>query len=91
MSRHLSAYLQAGWLNVQDLGLAIHDSYDPKHMLVCRKCICRNLRAFYRNKCALFARLGGQVAERAQCDLFYRFFFYIGASLSPLWEKEYGF
>ena len=33
------------------------------------------------NKCALFARLGGGVAEKAQCDLFYRSF-YIGASLT---------
>ena len=37
---YLSAYFKAGWLNVWDLGLAIHnlnDSQDPKHTLFCRE------------------------------------------------------
>ena len=37
---YLSEYFRAGWLNVWDLGLAIHDlnySQDPKHTLFCRE------------------------------------------------------
>ena len=51
---YLSAYLKAGWLNVWDLGLAIHDSYTVLQELTQPKVsgyhsfsICTLLRYFY--------------------------------------------
>ena len=58
---YLSAYLKAGWLNVWDLGLAIHDlndSQDPKHALFCRENAFVAIYALFSdNKCPLFTRL----------------------------------
>ena len=60
----------------------LNDSQDPKHTLFCRKNAFVAIYALFSdNKCPLFTRLGGGVAERGQCHLFYRLF-YCGASLS---------
>ena len=82
---YLSAYLKAGWLNVWDLGLAIHDSegshdsQDPKHTLFCRENAFVTIYALFSdNKCPLFTRLGEGVAQSGHCLLFLPFFLYDG-------------
>ena len=79
---YLSAYFQVGWLNVQDLWLVVHNSkgsqWQPRpqtYAILSQKRICHNLCAFWNNKCPLFIRLGGGVAERGKCHLFLQFFF----------------
>ena len=53
----------------------LSDSLDPTHTLFCRENAFVVIDALFSdNKCALFSRLGGGVVERAQFDLFYRFF-----------------
>ena len=57
----------------------------PKHTLFCHENAFVAIYAlFFDNKCALFARLGGGVAERAQCDLFLPFFFIAGLPLDAI-------
>ena len=57
---------------------------DPKLTLFSREnALVAIYTLFSDNKCPLFARLGGGVAERGQCHLFYRFF-YIRAPLSTI-------
>ena len=65
----------------------LNDSQDPKHTLICRKnAFVAIFALFSDNKCALFARMGGGVAKRAQFDLFFTVLFYIGASLTLIYQ-----
>ena len=44
---HLSAYLQAGWLNVRDFGIVgkdLNNSENPQNMLFCREISETNVR-----------------------------------------------
>ena len=53
----------------------LNDSQDPKHTLFCRENAFVAIYALFSdNKCPLFARLGGGVAERGQCPPFLPFF-----------------
>ena len=53
----------------------LNDSQDPKHTLFCRENAFVAIYALFSdNKCPLFTRLGGGVAERGQCHLFLPFF-----------------
>ena len=69
---YLSAYIQVGWLNVQDLWLVVHNSkgsqWQPRpqtYAILSQKRICRNLRVFSNNKCPLFTRFfGSQIHKK---------------------------
>ena len=62
----------------------LNDSQDLKHTLFCREIVFVAIYALFSdNKCLLFTRLGGGVAQSGHCLLFYRFS-YMMASLSPL-------
>ena len=84
---YLSAYLKAGWLNVWDLGLAIHDlndSQDPKHTLYCRENAFVAIYALFSdNKCPLFTRLGVG-SPKADIVCFFDRFSYVMASVRSL-------
>ena len=83
---HFCAYLYALWLDMWDMGLAIHvvedlnDSQDPKHKLFCRENAFVAIYALFSdNKCPLFTPLGGGgVAKRGQCPLIFTVFFISG-------------
>ena len=52
----------------------LNDCQDPKHTLFCRENAFVAIYArFSDNKCPLFTRLGGGVAQSGHCLLFYRF------------------
>ena len=62
------------------MGYGINDSHDPKHMLFCHENAFVAIYAlFLDNKCPLFTHLGGRVAERGQCHLFFYRFLYQGS------------
>ena len=57
----------------------LNDSQDPKHTLFCRENAFVAIYALFSdNKCPLFTRLGGGVAERGQCHLFFTVFLISG-------------
>ena len=63
----------------------LNDSQDPKHTLFCRENAFVAIYALFSdNKCPLFTRLGGGVAERGQCHLFLPFFLLRGFPNLPL-------
>ena len=54
----------------------LNDSQDPKHTLFCREIVFVAIYALFSdNKCPLFTRLGGGVAQSGHCPLFLPFFF----------------
>ena len=53
----------------------LNDSQDPKHTLFCREIVFVAIYALFSdNKCPLFTRLGGGVAQSGHCLLFLPFF-----------------
>ena len=57
----------------------LNDSQDPKHTLFCREIVFVAIYALFSdNKCPLFTRLGGGVAQSGHCLLFLPFFLYDG-------------
>ena len=69
----------------------LNDSQDPKHTLICRENAFVAIYALFSdNKCPLFTRLGGGVAQSGHCPLFLPFF-YRKASLNKVLEIEITF
>ena len=57
----------------------LNDSQDPKHALFCRENALVTIYGLFSDTNVPFLPVqGGGVAERAQCDLFYCFFFVAG-------------
>ena len=57
----------------------LNDSQDPKHTLICRENAFVAIYALFSdNKCPLFTRLGGGVAQSGHCPLFWPFFLHDG-------------
>ena len=57
----------------------LNDSQDPKHTLICRENAFVAIYALFSdNKCPLFTRLGGGVAQSGHCPLFCPFFLHDG-------------
>ena len=71
---HLWAYLQAGcriWDWQSTIVKDLNDSQDPKHTMFCRENAFVAIYALFSdNKCPLFTRLGGGVAQSGHCLLF---------------------
>ena len=52
----------------------LNDSQDPEHTLICRENVFVAIYALFSdNKCPLFTRLGGGVAQSGHCPLFWPF------------------
>ena len=57
----------------------LNDSQDPQNTLFCRENAFVAIYALFSdNKCPLFTRLGGGVAQSGHCPLFLPFFLYDG-------------
>ena len=96
---NLCAYLYALWLNVWELGLAIHGgrgsqrwlrpseglglSQHSTYAVLLQKRVCRNIRSFSDNKCHLFTSLGGGGRRKGTMSPFLPFFFISGLPLYP--------